>query len=505
MDLSDPLDRERWFDHLAGLVAGRKVVCGLGPLAALTEFVELLARAGAEKPLLLYTSRGAGPVPDEADVFLLQVATPRYETLSEEVRDQERVLRSASPEVLEALDRYDPAREALRMVGPFASTDPVDGRPVIGGRERAWAALEDKIVVDEIWDAVGYPRSERRIVDVSSLADLEDASRRLDEGHGVVWVADAREGMNGGGEFTRWVATPDDLTAAVEFFRAHCDRVRVMPFLDGVPCSIHGIVLPDGTLALRPVELAIMRDSQRRFLFGGLGTTWDPPRADREQMRDLVRRTGEHLRERVGYRGGFGIDGVMTADGFRPTELNPRYSGGLVTIGHVLDSALFQLLQLNLAAGRDPGVTVAELEAWAVPALDLARTAQPKAVLRGGLVEDRTRFRATWDGRRLRADDAGELEVLVAPTPSGTFAKIDADGLLGAGERVGPLNAAMMRLLDAELDAGIGPVEAAPDVRRLAAPSDVPGSDGEQGEDHDGDVRDDLPDADLLRAEPASG
>ena len=114
MDLSDPRDRDRWFGHLAELVAGRKVVCGIAPLAALTEFVDLLARAGAQKPLLLYTSRGAGPVPGEEDAHLLQVETPTYTTLSEEIRDQERVLRSAPTYVRETLDRYDPAREALR-------------------------------------------------------------------------------------------------------------------------------------------------------------------------------------------------------------------------------------------------------------------------------------------------------------------------------------------------------------------------------------------------------
>ena len=35
------------------------------------------------------------------------------------------------------------------------------------------------------------------------------------------------------------------------------------------------------------------------------------------------------LRDRIGYRGALGVDGVMTADGFRPTELNPRCSVGL--------------------------------------------------------------------------------------------------------------------------------------------------------------------------------
>ena len=52
-----------------------------------------------------------------------------------------------------------------------------------------------------------------------------------------------------------------------------------MPFLDGVPCSIHGMVLPDGTAVFRPVEIAILRDvARRRFVYGGLSTYWDPPR-----------------------------------------------------------------------------------------------------------------------------------------------------------------------------------------------------------------------------------
>ena len=93
----------------------------------------------------------------------------------------------------------------------------------------------------------------------------------------MVWSGDARDGFNGGGDFVRRVLTDDDARAALAFFGPRCDRVRVMPFLDGVPCSIHGFVLPDGTAVLRPVELAILRGTDRRFVYGGLGTTWDPP------------------------------------------------------------------------------------------------------------------------------------------------------------------------------------------------------------------------------------
>jgi len=61
----------------------------------------------------------------------------------------------------------------------------------------------------------------------------------------------------------------------------------------GVPCSIHAMVLPDGTAVFRPVEIAIVRDVPgRRFVYGGLSTHWDPTPADRETMRDAARRVG---------------------------------------------------------------------------------------------------------------------------------------------------------------------------------------------------------------------
>jgi hypothetical protein len=54
---------------------------------------------------------------------------------------------------------------------------------------------------------------------------------------------------------------------------------------------------------------------------------------------------------------------------------------------------------------------------------------------------------------------------MVAPSPMGTFAKVEVGDVLRVGDWVGPLNAALMRFLDDELGAGFGPVEAAPDVR----------------------------------------
>ena len=155
-----------------------------------------------------------------------------------------------------------------------------------------------------------------------------------------------------------------------------------MPFLDGVPCSIHGMVLPDGTAVFRPVEIAILRDVARppvrvRRTVDALG----PAPADREAMRDAARRVGEHLRSAYGYRGAFGIDGVMTADGFRPTELNTRVSAGLTTAAAVARTCSAWCRPTCLL-GLDTGLTVADLESL-VPLMDAERVASRSPWSRG--------------------------------------------------------------------------------------------------------------------------
>jgi hypothetical protein len=464
MNLADPEERARFRARLGEVFAGRKVICGVAPLAAMSEWVALLRSVGAQRPLLLATGRGAGPVPAEDEAGVVMLPTPPSSTMTDELRGHDALVRNLPAHVTAAVEEYDGRGEALWLTGPFIVNNPVLGRPVVGGRPASWAALEDKLVVDEIWDAVGVPRAEHASVSVAD-GELGRAAARLDRGHGTVWSGDARDGFNGGGDFVRWVLTEREQARARAFFAVRCDRVRVMPFLEGVPCSIHGVVLPDGTAAFRPVELAILRDDRRRFVYGGQGTAWQPPEQDRRQMRELVRRTGEHLRERVGYRGGFGVDGVLTADGFRPTELNPRMSGGLTALARAVDVPLFPLLQANLAAGRDPGVSVEELESWAVPAMDEATFCKAVAVSSAVRVEESRDLPVSWDGERLSPGDGG-MSVVVGPTTVGLFARLDTGDRPRPGQRVADLNVALMRLLDEEVGTDFGEVAAPPDVRR---------------------------------------
>jgi hypothetical protein len=459
------MDVDRLREHLGGLVRGRRVVCGIAPLAAFTEWVAMLAQAGAQRPLLVTSGVGAGsvPTPDRAEVVRLDVAPAAL--MTDDLRAQDAIARALPPYVVEAVDAYDPDRSALWLVGPFIGTEPLLGREVVGGRPETWAALEDKLLADEVWDVVGAPRAPSTVVRVDET-EVRAAWSRLDAGDGVVLAGDARDGFNGGGEFVRWVAGDADLSPALEFFGRRCDRVRVMPFLDGVPCSVHGMVFPHGTAAFRPVELAILRGERHRFVYGGQGTTWDPPPADRAWMRELVRRTGEHLRTRVGYRGAFGIDGVLTSSGFRPTELNTRLSGGLASMAREVDGGLFVLLQLNLLSGRDPGVDARTFEAWALREMDASRTCKATALVPQRVAAEPFDVSVTWDGVRLqRSWDSTGWQVEVGPNPVGTYFRLTAPHGALDGTRVGRLNAALMEFLDAELGTHVGPVTAPPDLR----------------------------------------
>ena len=53
-----------------------------------------------------------------------------------------------------------------------------------------------------------------------------------------------------------------------------------MPFLEGIPCSIHGVVFPDGVATFRPVEMVTLRrPGSNRLHYAGAATFWDPPAA----------------------------------------------------------------------------------------------------------------------------------------------------------------------------------------------------------------------------------
>jgi hypothetical protein len=465
-DLTDPAVRAGVADRIgAELWGGRPVALGPFVLAGATPYVGWLRDLGCPV-LVVATSRGAGEAPAEDACEVRWLTPPATVTMTDELRLHDRLAHHLPDELRAAVDAFDPERDGVWLTTPFVTSDePIDGRPVTGGRPAAFAALEDKMTADALWAAAGVTGPAHRIVDLADDAAVRAARAELAGPLGTVWSGDARDGFNGGGNYVRWVRDDADLAAALAWFRPRCDRVRVVPFLEGVPCSIHGFVLPDGTAALRPVEIVVLRDpTARAFRHAGLGTTWDPPAADREEMRAAVHRVGAHLQEVHGYRGAFGIDGVLTADGFRPTELNSRMSGGAATVAE-LDKRFFTFLQAALVAGHDTGLTAADVEAL-VPAMDAHRSGKVVCVGEGGGDVAPEHYPVAWDGAEFARSEAptGD-EFSIGPTPSGHYARVDPCSVLRPGLRLAPVNAALLRYVERTYGPGAGAFEPAPDVR----------------------------------------
>jgi hypothetical protein len=454
-------------DELRPLFAGRKVVVTGGPLAALTGVCRRLRDLGAERPFLLATGLGTGEVPDpgEAEWCVVEVRAP---DVIAEIRAAMRMLRLLPSEVAEALDRWDPERRALVLSPMFNELPEIAGRRVYGPRRPEWRRLEDKVVVDALWDELGVTRAPSEVVAAEPEA-LRAAASRLDRGAGTAWAGDARQGFSGGAFCLRWVRDEEDAAEAAAFLGARCDRVRVMPFLEGIPCSIHGVVFPDGVAAFRPVEMVTLRrPGSNRLHYAGAATFWDPPDADREVMRDLARRVGAGLRERVGYRGAFTVDGVLAAEGFRPTELNPRFGAGLATMTRDLADLPVSLLDRALIEGETHAYAAGDLERQVLSVADRTRaggawtvTDEPADVTR--------ELAVAFEGGACRpAADGRPADGVLSFGPSGVggFVRLALDpGRVPAGPSVAPLAVAAFALADERFGTGIGRLAPARAVR----------------------------------------
>ncbi len=366
-----------WIAPMRSVFDGRRVVLAGASAAAWTEHLPLLRAAGVSDMLVVADSWGGGERPDITTVV---VETPSGLSIMEQIRAESRFLADPPAEVVSALDEFDPDANAL-VLGSFLNMNShLAGRPFVSYRRPEWVALEDKVVVDAFWDRAGVERQPSAIV---PLEQAESASVTIDRGDGTVWAADARDGFHGGASQTYWVADEKSRDMALTGLRAVCERVRIMPFLDGIPCSIHGIVLPDGVAVLRPVEMVTLRRG-REFVYAGCATYWDPPSETRDQMRSIARAAGARLADELDFRGTFTVDGVVTADGFWPTELNPRFGAGVNAIARA--SGLPILLMNDLVVGgHDLGRSATAIEDELVERADAHRGG---GTWMGGLTHD---------------------------------------------------------------------------------------------------------------------
>ena len=267
-------------------------------------------------------------------------------------------------QVREWLRSRDPDAGALVLLPPAVRwrDGTVWGRSVFGHRPEAWEKWEDKTFSVAHLARIAPTRTAYRVCS-TELKNLQESARsvlceqaglgatpRVD---GTVWSADASIVLTGMSAGSRWVRTKNDETAAAAELRRVGPTCRVMPFVEGVPWSIHAVVGMAGDVAVgRPVEiLTLRRPEAPRLLWVGNSTTWRPGRLIEEQSEQLAYAVARQLIEKVDYRGAFSVDGVATPTGLVPTEINTRVAGGLVRQGRGIPGLDLRLLHHVLVHG----------------------------------------------------------------------------------------------------------------------------------------------------------
>lgn len=341
--------------------------------------------AGATDVLAIGAMASGGADIGDGSTRLVSMNVPSVGHMAANIHVAHRHLTAPPAEVLAEVDRFDPSGRALVVGGLSLTEGTVVGRPTFGSRPMAWRDLEDKLEIEPLWERAGIPVAPSAQVALADREGLLAQHERLATELGTVWAGDNSQGWHGGASGTHWV--PDVDAAERLAGELPYDRVRIMPFLEGVPCSIHGAVLPrsaatpenpDAVAVFRPTEMMVLRDVvNNRLVYGRASSFWDPVIEDRNAMRSVARKIGAELRRAVDLRGVFTVDGVMTADGFLPTEVNTRYGAALASKIDTLNGDPLDLLlvHLCLVEGQLDDLDLTPIEDWVTDHIDANRRA----------------------------------------------------------------------------------------------------------------------------------
>ncbi|MCA8970696.1 MAG: ATP-grasp domain-containing protein [Planctomycetes bacterium] len=456
---------QHYRNQLESVISGKPWIVAAGVLVNATQKAETLLELGADRVFAIGTSRGTGLVVEDPRITPVQLEI-RGTTLMGGLRASEAALDALPDEIVAELDAFDPGREALVVRDLYSECRPVGGRRTFGPRPKDWIALEDKTCIDAFWDAAGVFRAPSRVVQVERAA-LQRAHEELDSGSGTVWVADNKDGWHGAAQGVRVVRSKDDAKVALEYLQGIANEVRVMPFLDGIPCSIHGFVHEKDIAVFRPCEMLVFGTGSTAFAYAGAATYWEPSSQDSRAMRDVARDVGRHLQDTVDYRGAYCVDGILTADGFMPTELNPRFGAAIGNLAKGVPGLPLYMLHLAIVEGLDLDYRLQELEdlvvtssranpsgrsARAIPAPHDPRSA------RLVIEDDEVRFAAE--------GEAAQVAVDLGPSTIGSYLVLEANAAqLPYGPPLAPLLCRAFAFLDAQWQLGIGQLEAARSVR----------------------------------------
>ena len=370
---SDLIDQCR--KALKTIFSKRKWITAMPILVGSESTAQELLELGAEKVLAIGCAEGIrhAPLDEEIKAKLTShcLGVSFGGDMMDGIRGGESVLDQLDQDSLAIIDTFDPDQEALVMRTIFSEGKAIGGRSVFGKRPKSWQALEDKMIIDQFWDLAGVKRAPSQNINLN-WTELRQAFHNQNSGQGVVIAGDAKSGFHGGATRTRWAKTEEHLAIILDDLQSECAQARVMPLLNGVSCSMHGWVFPNGEyISLRPCEMLVTySDQETKFEYHGAGSYWRPSAYIQEEMRESVEKAAELLSKDYGYRGVFTVDGIATKDGFLPSELNPRFGGALGRMSVALPE--LPLLSMHYASieGYDLGVTPNELKELIISAAE---------------------------------------------------------------------------------------------------------------------------------------
>lgn len=225
---------------------------------------------------------------------------------------------------------------------------------------RRW---ENKVAFRELAAAAGVPQPDGLALDLAD-ADYATLAARL----GPTLVLQAAHGY--AGNRTLRIASASDLRAAQASLRAR--RVRVAAWVEGVPMTLNACATARGIAVGAPFEQVTGLPALTPYPLGSCGQRWVDRVRGEAAMVAIAQRLGDALIA-AGYRGFFGVDFVVTADGAAyAIEVNPR-----------LVASVAAYTQLELLAGRLP-LLARHLVAWLEPEADCASLDAHRRPLTGG-------------------------------------------------------------------------------------------------------------------------
>ncbi|MDQ7903502.1 hypothetical protein RB614_03110 [Phytohabitans sp. ZYX-F-186] len=219
-------------------------------------------------------------------------------------------------------DRFDPDGHALLLIPDPLDPPRAGDRPRLGRRHPTWRVFEDKTVVDTLWDLLGVPRATSVVAD--SRQDLATLGPLVDHGAGVVCATQPPADVSAAGGDGLWWWRAESPRRKRLGGRT---RLRLMPLLEGRPVRLHGLIFRSSVLAFPPMDIvSLPRLDHGTFLLAGAVPA---THSCTSELAELTGRIGTQLRATLSYRGAFSVDGILTVDGFRPTDFNPRLTSAI--------------------------------------------------------------------------------------------------------------------------------------------------------------------------------